>query len=248
MHKALTTNSVDPNEIAVFTKDAAFWWDEDGPFKPLHQINPVRLAFIRDEIINHFKVPESSAHPLQNLVVLDIGCGGGLVCEPLARLGALVTGIDPGQENIKVARLHARKKNLKITYMATTAEKMVTQKQHYDVVIALEIVEHVADVGCFIQACSQLLKPNGILILSTLNRTLKSYALGIIAAEHILRWVPRGTHSWHKFLKPSELVLHLRANGITPKALKGMVFKPLTRQWTLSSDIAVNYLLSAHQR
>lgn len=245
--KALTSTSIDPQEIAAFTKDAAFWWDEDGPFKPLHQLNPTRLAFIRKEIINQFKLSESAAHPFQKLTMLDIGCGGGLVCEPLARLGADVTGIDPGLENIEVARQHAYQKNLNITYKATTAEEMTTQKQRYDVVIALEIVEHVADVGHFMQACCQLVKPNGSLILSTLNRTLKSYALGIVAAEYILRWVPRGTHNWHKFLKPSELVSHLRENAITPKTLKGMEYSPLTRKWQLSDDIAVNYLLSAHK-
>lgn len=245
MNNIITTNSVDRQEIEAFTKDAAFWWDEEGPFKPLHQINPVRLAFIRDEILNQFKIKEPARQPLQELDVIDIGCGGGLVCEPLARLGATVTGVDAGFENIEVARQHASQQNLDITYINSTAEQMAQQKRRYDIVIALEIVEHVADVNGFIQACCQLLKPKGILLLSTLNRTLKSYALGIVAAEYILRWVPRGTHSWHKFLKPSELASQIRQQQMTLKTLKGMSFNPLTRRWSLSDDLAVNYLMSA---
>jgi 2-polyprenyl-6-hydroxyphenyl methylase/3-demethylubiquinone-9 3-methyltransferase len=245
MNQIIRTDSVDHQEIESFTKDAAFWWDEDGPFKPLHQINPVRLAFIRDEIINQFKIKEPIHHPFQKLEMIDIGCGGGLVCEPLSRLGANVTGVDAGFENIEVAQQHADAQNLDITYIHSTAEQLARQKKRYDVVIALEIVEHVADVNGFLQACCQLLKPRGILILSTLNRTLKSYALGIVAAEYILRWVPRGTHSWHKFLKPSELAASLRLNDMTLKSLRGMAFNPVTRRWSLSDDIAVNYLLSA---
>lgn len=244
----MTTPSVDLQEIATFTKEAAFWWDEEGPFKPLHQINPVRLTFIRDEIISHFKIKDSLGTPFKNLEIIDVGCGGGLVCEPLARLGARVTGIDPGLENIEAARQHALANHLDLTYQDTTAEHMAQQGHRYDVVIVLEIVEHVADVAAFIQACCQLLKPNGLLLLSTLNRTLKSYALGIVAAEYILRWVPKGTHSWHKFLKPSELATPLRQNDMSLRSIKGMTFMPLTRRWVLSNDLSVNYLMSAVKR
>ena len=244
----MTPKSVDLQEIETFTKEAAFWWDEEGPFKPLHQINPVRLTFIRDEIINHFKIKESPRDLFKNLEIIDVGCGGGLVCEPLARLGGMVTGIDPGLENIAAARQHAHLHHLNLTYVNTTAEQMAEQGHRYDVVIALEIVEHVADVPAFIQTCCQLLKPNGLFILSTLNRTLKSYALGIVAAEYVLRWVPRGTHSWHKFLKPSELAAPLRQNEVSLKTLRGMTFMPLTRRWSLSNDLAVNYLMSGVKR
>jgi 2-polyprenyl-6-hydroxyphenyl methylase/3-demethylubiquinone-9 3-methyltransferase len=237
--------TVDHQEIASFTKDAALWWDESGPFKTLHQLNPTRLSFIRHEIIHHFKIPEPAT--LNGLHVVDIGCGGGLIAEPLARLGAHVTGIDAGEENIQAARRHAHQMTLEISYLTTTAEALAEQQKRFDVVVSLEIVEHVSDVSRFVQACCQLAQPNGLLIFSTLNRTFKSFALGIVAAEYLLRWVPRGTHSWHKFLKPSELATHLREHGVMLHSLKGMSFNPLTRRWNLDQNFEVNYLLSARK-
>ena len=241
-------DSVDPQEVAAFTKEAALWWDENGPFKPLHLLNPTRLSFIREELIKHFNLKEDRRDPLHELEVLDIGCGGGLLSEPLARLGASVTGLDAGVENIEVARQHAQQQQLIINYQAMTVEELAHQKQQFDVVVALEIVEHVANLASFIDACCTLTKPEGLLIFSTLNRTLKSFALGIVAAEYVLRWVPRGTHSWQKFVKPSELAMRLRVHGVTLKALKGMTFNPLRGHWQLSDNIDVNYLLSAVKR
>lgn len=245
MQKYQRTQTVDPIEVAAFTKQAAQWWDEDGPFKPLHQLNPTRLKFIRDEVSAHFNLPENGSHPLKGLKVVDIGCGGGLICEPLTRLGATVIGIDAGVENIEVARQHAEKLNLAIDYYPLSAEELVLQNKQFDIVIALEIVEHVASLEQFVTACCALTKPGGMLIFSTLNRTLKSFALGIVAAEYILRWVPRGTHSWHKFVKPSELATNLRAHRVSLRSLKGMQYNPLRSSWDISDDIAVNYLLSA---
>jgi ubiquinone biosynthesis O-methyltransferase len=240
-------STVDPDNLRSFTDHAQQWWDESGPFKPLHHLNPVRLAFIREEIITHFQIQEPNAKPYQGLQILDIGCGGGLVCEPLYRLGASVTGIDAGAENIEVARAHAQQAGFKITYHATTAEDFALNSSGYDVVTALEIVEHVADLDLFICSCLKLLKPGGLLILSTLNRTLKSYLLGIVAAEYLLKWVPRGTHNWQQFLEPAELATYLEKHSSQLKTIKGMSFNPLSRTWHLSDDLAVNYLMAVQK-
>ena len=239
--------TIDPDNLRSFTDHAQGWWDESGPFKPLHQINPVRLAFIREEIITHFKIKEPNLKPYQGLQILDIGCGGGLLCEPLCRLGATVTGIDAGPENIEVARAHAQQSGLDITYYATSAEAFAAPSPGSDVVTALEIVEHVADIDLFICSCLKLLRPGGLLILSTLNRTAKSYLLGIIAAEYILNWVPRGTHNWKKFLEPAELAAYLEKHGSQLKSIKGISFNPLSRTWHLTNDLGINYLMAARK-
>ncbi len=238
--------TVDPKEIAHFAAMADSWWDAGGKFKPLHDLNPVRIQFIRDHIAQHFGKDITQPTPFGGLRMLDIGCGGGLVCEPLARLGADVTGIDATEENIGVAHLHAEQMGLTIDYRHTTAEAMVQQNKQYDIVFALEIIEHVADIDAFLDAANALVKPGGLLFMSTLNRTAKSYALAIVGAEYVLRWLPRGTHHWNKFLKPSELVLPLEARGLKTEALTGLTFNPLSREWRLNGkDLSVNYMLAA---
>ncbi len=235
--------SVKQQEIAHFTKDAPRWWDESGPFAPLHKLNPVRLGYIKSQICMHFNCDPNSFTPLKGMNILDIGCGGGLVCEPVARLGGNITGIDADAAAIDVARDHAADSGLKIDYQVKAAEEI---KKTYDVVLALEIVEHVTNVEDFVTSCAKLLKPGGLIIFSTLNRTPKSFALGIMAAEYILRWVPRGTHSWQKFVKPSELAKAARAAGIQPKDITGMVYNPLQGEFVLSNkDVDVNYFMSA---
>lgn len=222
-------NTIDPEEIARFSAVADEWWDTKGKFAPLHRINPLRLGWIKD-----FGQPEG-----KNL--LDIGCGGGLICEPMARLGANVTGIDASEKNIRVAQLHAEKMGLKIDYRCTSAEAMDGQ---YDIVTALEIVEHVADIPAFIKATCDLLKPGGKIFYSTINRTAKSYALAIVGAEYVLRWVPKGTHTWNKFVKPHELVRELEKNHIDITDMRGMVMNPFTFEWRWDPhDLSVNYAL-----
>ena len=199
------SSTLDADEIARFGKLAAEWWDAEGPFRPLHRINPVRLTYMRNQICRHFARDPKTPKSLSGLSVLDIGCGGGLVCEPLSRLGASVTGIDPARETIEAARAHASAASLDIDYEATTAEAMVAKGNSYDVVLLLEVVEHVPDVPAFIKAVAPLVRPGGLMILSTLNRTLKAYALAIVGAEYILRWLPIGTHQWDRFVRPEEL-------------------------------------------
>lgn len=249
-NQSQTKTTIDPEEIANFSAQAEEWWDENGAFKPLHKLNPVRLQYIRTQICQHFEKDALSCDALKDISLLDIGCGGGLVAEPLARTGAVVTGIDASEENIKTAQAHAKasgiaKKNL--TYKAISAEELhSSSKKRYDVVTASEIVEHVADLDLFIASAAGLLKPGGLLIVSTLNRTPKSFALGIVAAEYILRWVPRGTHSWKKFVRPSELARGFRANNLTAEDLTGLVYNPLNDQFSLhDKDIAVNYFMTA---
>lgn len=236
-----TSSTIKPSEIENFTKDAHLWWDETGPFKPLHEINPTRLDFIVREIKGHFQLT-GNAEPLKKLRILDIGCGGGLICEPLARLGGAVTGIDAGAENIAVAQGHSQAQGLKITYEVNSPESY--ESKPFDVVIALEVIEHVDQVETFLSSCLGHLKPGGLLIMSTLNRTPKSFALGIVAAEYILRWVPKGTHTWSQFVKPSELSKSLRGLGCAPVSLQGLVYRPFSRTWSLSSDVDVNYMMS----
>lgn len=248
----MSQTTVDAENLKHFTAHAEKWWDPDGPFKPLHHLNPTRLEFLRREMVKHFDLDVMALTPLENLKVLDIGCGGGLICEPLTRLGALVTGIDAGQENIHAAKTHAQESGLSINYLSTTAEDLLesrtsqaAESKGFDVVLALEVVEHVQNVDAFLKCCLGHLKPGGLIILSTLNRTLKSYGLGIVAAEYILRWVPRGTHSWMKFFKPSELGFKLEEQGCTLKTIQGMSFNVLGRSWGLSRDVDVNYFITA---
>ncbi len=234
-------------EIEKFARDAPQWWDENGPFAPLHRLNPVRMRYIRDQVTVHFNSDDDSSVPFTGLSVLDVGCGGGLVCEPMARLGADVTGIDGDAVAIDIARDHSAMMGLDIAYKNTTTTDLINDNTNtkYDVVLALEIIEHIDDQAAFVADCAKLCKAGGLVIFSTLNRNPKSYALGIIAAEYILRWVPRGTHDWSKFVKPSELSRHARAADLTPHDVTGLVFHPLKNEFALSNrDLDVNYLLT----
>ena len=231
------------SEVDKFSKDAPRWWDENGPFAPLHRLNPARMGYIRGQICNHFGLDETSLKPFKGFSILDVGCGGGLVCEPLARLGAEVTGIDADPVAIETAREHAGQSKLEIDYQNQAAENIKTK---YDVVLALEIIEHVENPAEFVKSISKLVKPGGFVIFSTLNRTPKSFALGIVAAEYVMRIVPRGTHSWRRFVKPSELARHMRAAGMEPKNVSGLVLSPLSGEFKISeNDTAVNYFMSA---
>ena len=237
--------NLDPAEVERFQALAKAWWDPTGKFRPLHQIGPTRLAFVRDELARHFGRETGGLRPLKDLSLLDVGCGGGLMSEPLARLGAQVTGIDPGEKNIRIARGHAEPQGLAIDYRVSTVEELVATGARYDAVVCLEVVEHVPDVGAFVKACADLVRPGGMLILSTINRTLKSYALAIVAAEYVLGWLPRGTHQWERFITPDELTTHVAAAGLAAPRLKGFVYNPLRDAWSLSDETGVNYLLSA---
>ena len=229
-------------EIEKFTKDAPRWWDEDGPFAPLHKLNPTRLAYIKEQICAHFDRDQQSFTPYEGLSIVDVGCGGGLVCEPMARLGATVTGLDADPMAIEVATDHAAQSGLEIEYKNQTAE---TLDKQFDIVLALEIIEHVDNPAEFVKTCAALAKPGGLVIFSTLNRTPKSFALGIVAAEYILRWVPTGTHSWKKFIKPSELTKAARGADLTPHDLSGLMFNPFKGGFEMSkTDIDVNYFLT----
>ena len=237
-------STVDPAEIERFSRIAEEWWDPAGKFAPLHRLNPVRLGYIRDRAATHWNRDALSGLPLEGLSLLDIGCGGGLICEPMARLGAHVTGIDAADRNIATAALHAGHQGLAIDYRQHTAEALAGEGRQYDIVLALEIVEHVADVDLFLRSCGQMVKPGGLLFLSTLNRTAKAWMLAIAGAEYVLRWLPRGTHDWKKFLKPSEVVNGLRGGGIEAQEIVGVVYNPLSRVWSLNSrDLDVNYML-----
>lgn len=229
-------------EVEKFSKDAPRWWDENGPFAPLHRLNPARMGYIRGQVCGHFSLSETDLKVFKGLSMLDVGCGGGLVCEPLARLGADVTGIDADPVAIETAQEHAEVSGLEIDYQYRAAENLKTK---YDVVLALEIIEHVEDPAQFVKTISKLVKPGGLVIFSTLNRTPKSFALGIVAAEYVLNIVPRGTHSWRRFVKPSELARHLRAAGMEPKNISGLVLSPLSGEFKISeNDTDVNYFMS----
>ena len=240
--------TLDRDEVARFAKLAGEWWDAKGPFKPLHRINPVRLTYIRDQLCGAFGRDKKAAASLKGLSVLDIGCGGGLVAEPLTRLGAEVTGIDPAPENIEAAKAHARGARLDIDYRAETAEALAASGVNFDAVLLLEVIEHVPDVPTFLKAVAPLVKPGGIVVLSTLNRTTKAYAFAIIGAELILRWLPAGTHQWERFVAPQELEAALQRAGLTVTDVKGMVYHPLGDDWRLSSDTDVNYFATAVRR
>lgn len=236
--------SIDAREIAGFAAVADRWWDAAGPFRPLHRLNPVRLAYIRDSLVGHFGLAGGD-RPLEGLAIADIGCGGGLICEPLARMGATVTGIDAAPEALAVARDHAEGAGLAIDYVESTAEAMVAQGRRFDAVMALEIVEHVADRAAFVADCARLVRPGGSIVMSTLNRTPRAFALAIVGAEYLLRWVPRGSHRWNKFVRPAELARDLRQAGARTTDISGMAYDPLGDRWSLSDDVAVNYILHA---
>ncbi len=236
-------DSRDPDELAKFRALAEQWWDPEGDFRPLHRFNPVRLAYIRDRACEHFGRRTDDIAPLAGLRLLDVGCGGGLLCEPMARLGAAVTGIDAVERNVEVARIHAEAGDLDIDYRATTAEDLVAAGETFDIVLSMEVVEHVADPGAFLCDCARLVAPGGLVFAATLNRTAKAFAMAIVGAEYVLRWLPRGTHDWRKFVKPSELVTGLEAGGIEMLELTGVVYDPLGGTWSRHPrDLDVNYM------
>lgn len=270
---------VDEQEIAKFSAMAGEWWDEEGKLAPLHKLNPVRIEYIRDWAVRHFRnqesgirnrdsrfsIPDSGVKPLRGLSVLDIGCGGGLLAEPLVRLGARVTAIDASERNIEVAKLHAQGEGLDIDYRCCTPEALESRVQSpeprqenvtgfrtpatglFDIVLAMEIIEHIPDVERFIASCSRLVKPGGLLFVATLNRTVKSFVFAIVGAEYILRWLPRGTHDWKRFLKPSELERYLRANDMKLKDLTGVAYDPIEGKFSLGADVGINYILTAQK-
>ena len=240
------TSTVDPADIARFERIAREWWDPNGRFRPLHRMNPTRIAYIRDRICEALGRDGQQARPLRGLDLVDVGCGGGLLCEPMTRLGATVTGIDASTEAIAVARTHAAEHGLAIDYRQTTAEALVDAGARFDVVLALEVVEHVADREAFVRALADLLQPGGVLVMSTLNRTAKSFAVAIVGAEYVLRWLTPGTHDWRQFVRPSVLAAAVRRHGLAVQDVCGLVFDPLRATWRLDThDLAVNYLLCA---
>ena len=233
-------STVNKKEIEKFSKMAAEWWDPEGKFKPLHKFNPIRIKYIKDNIIYSFKL-KSKEQPLQKINILDIGCGGGLLSEPMARLGANVTGIDASDKNIKIAKLHAKKNKLNINYFCSSPEKLKTKKK-FDVILNMEIIEHVEDINFFIKSCSKLLKKNGLMFVATLNKTLKSYVFAIIGAEYVLRWLPIGTHDWEKFVKPEDLKNILNKNNLKIEKIDGMNFDIFKDEWNISKDTSINYI------
>jgi len=237
-----TGTTIDPQEVAKFSAMAAEWWDPAGKFAPLHKFNPVRLQFIRDTAAAHFQ-RDAGMRPFEGLALLDIGCGGGLLCEPMSRLGFAVTGVDPSEKNIGTAKAHAG--SLPIAYRAASAEQLVDEGLAFDVVLNMEVVEHVADLKVYLTACARLVKPGGMMIVATLNKTLKSLALAKIGAEYVLRWLPPGTHDWNKFVAPAELRRLLEGAGLNPLKTQGVAFDPLRWDWRLSNDTDVNYMVVA---
>jgi 2-polyprenyl-6-hydroxyphenyl methylase/3-demethylubiquinone-9 3-methyltransferase len=243
-------SNLDPAEVERFRRIASEWWAANGKFRPLHQLAPARLTFVRDELVRHFGLKGSGLKPLKGLRILDVGCGGGLVSEPLARMGAAVTGIDPGRENVEAARAHAEGETgpggtLDLTYRIATVEELAAEGAAFDAVVCLEVVEHVPDVAAFLKSCGGLVRPGGALVLSTINRNLKSYALAIVAAEYVFGWLPRGTHQWERFVTPDELSGYVTAAGLSAPTFKGLTYDPLKDSWSLSADTDVNYLAFA---
>ena len=232
--------SVNKKEIDKFSKMANEWWDPEGKFKPLHKFNPVRIKYIKENIINNFKL-KNKFRPLSGINILDIGCGGGLLSEPMSRMGANVTGIDASNKNIKIAKLHSKKNKLKINYLCSSPEKLKIEKK-FDVILNMEIVEHVEDIDFFLKSCSKLLKKNGLMFVATINKTLKSYVFAIVGAEYILRWLPIGTHEWEKFVKPEDLKKILMKYDLSQNKLEGMNFNIIKDEWSISRDLSVNYI------
>jgi len=244
-----TQTTIDPDEIAKFEAMASEWWDPNGKFKPLHMLNPCRLDYIIAQVSAEFMRDAKSPLPFQGLRILDIGCGGGLLCEPMARLGADVVGADAAERNIPVARVHAEKMGLDIDYRHTSAEALAAAGEQFDVILNMEVVEHVADPQTYLNACQALLKPGGLMICSTINRNPKSYMVAIIGAEHVMRWLPKGTHDWSKFITPDELFTFIETAGLTPVDRKGFVFNPLQWTWSISDrDLSVNYVTASVRR
>ncbi len=243
------TGTADPSEIEKFDALAEEWWDLEGKYKPLHMLNPCRLDFINNQVRAEFGCDSKSLRPFEGLALLDIGCGGGLLAEPMARLGATVTGIDPAARNIPVARRHAELSGLDIEYICCTAEDALSSGREFDVVLCMEVIEHVPDPAEFVRTCAALAKPGGLLVFSTISRTFRSFALAIVGAERVLRWLPKGTHDWNKFIKPDELSVLLADAGLEPVDWKGFIFNPFGWEWKLSaSDLAVNYAAASVKR
>ncbi len=234
-------STINRGEIDKFSKIANEWWDPEGKFKPLHKFNPIRIQYIKENITKHFNINKKNL-PLRNLKILDIGCGGGLLSEPMSRLGAKVTGIDASEKNIKIANAHLKKSKLKINYICASPESLKTTKEQFDVILNMEIVEHVEDVELFIKKSSELLKKKGLMFVATLNKTLKSYIFAIVGAEYILRWLPIGTHEWEKFVEPSKLIEYGKRNSLKLEKINGMKFNPLNNKWNISEDKSVNYI------
>lgn len=237
--------TIDPAEVAQFAAIADEWWDPNGKFRPLHKFNPVRLAYLRSRLGAHFGAPESSATPFAGLRLLDIGCGGGLLSEPMARLGATVVGADAAEKNVKTAALHAVQSGLAVDYRHTSAEDLARAGERFDIVLNMEVVEHVADLNLFMAACAAMVKPGGVMVTATLNRTMKAFALAIVGAEYVLGWLPRGTHKYQKFVRPSELAAALRPTGMAIQDYTGVSYNPLSDEWRLGRDVDVNYMAFA---
>ncbi len=242
MRGADEAKSVNRDEVARFDGLAERWWDPDGPMRALHRLNPVRLAYIRDQACRRFGRDSRAARPLEGLTVLDVGCGAGLLSEPMARLGGTVTGLDPAAANLDVARRHAARGGLSIDYRSDPVEALA---ERFDLVLAMEVVEHVPDVDAFVLACCRAVKPGGLLVMATINRTLRAFGLAIVAAEYVLRWLPRGTHDWEKFVTPEELARAIEAGGLSVADTSGAVYDPLAGAWSLSRDTGVNYMVAA---
>jgi 2-polyprenyl-6-hydroxyphenyl methylase/3-demethylubiquinone-9 3-methyltransferase len=240
-----SAGTIDQDEVARFSRLSSQWWDTRGPMAPLHKFNPVRLGYIRDRAAGYFGRDPKRLDSLAGLRILDIGCGGGVLSEPLARLGASVVGADPSESNIAVAQSHAAQSGLTIDYRCTTAESLAETDERFDIVLAMEVVEHVTEVGLFIDLAASLVKPGGLMFVATLNRTMKSFALAIVGAEYILRWLPWGTHQWDKFVKPEELETAIEGAGLRVIGERGVIYNPLADRWQLSSDMDVNYMLVA---
>ncbi len=236
----MKNNTINKKEIEKFTKISEEWWNPEGKFKPLHKFNPIRISYIKENVIKTFKLNYNKT-PLKDIKILDVGCGGGLLSEPMCRLGAKVTGIDASDKNIKIAKLHSKKNNLQIDYFCSSPEKFNTEDK-FDVILNMEIVEHVEDVNFFLESCSKLLKKNGIMFVATLNKTLKSYIFAIVGAEYILRWLPIGTHEWEKFVKPEDLISILEKNDLRLDRVDGMNFSLIRNKWSVGNDKSVNYI------
>ena len=242
-----TSSTVDPAEVERFSALAAEWWNPRGKMAPLHKFNPVRIGYIRDQAAVCFARDVKRLDSMKGLRILDIGCGGGILSEPLARLGAEMVGVDPSDTNIAAAKEHAAQSGLTIDYRCATAEELAEAGEEFDIVLAMEVVEHVVDVGAFLKRCAAMLKPGGLMVVSTLNRNWKSFALAIVGAEYVLRWLPRGTHQWNKFVTPDELAKHLATNKLAITEEAGVVYNPLADKWSISSDMDVNYMVVAEE-
>ncbi|MCR9139560.1 MAG: bifunctional 2-polyprenyl-6-hydroxyphenol methylase/3-demethylubiquinol 3-O-methyltransferase UbiG [Alphaproteobacteria bacterium] len=242
---AAAHSTIDQTEVDRFSAMASEWWDPNGKFRPLHKFNPVRLTYIRDRVAGQFDRDPKSPQPLKGLRILDIGCGGGLLCEPMARMGAEVVGADASQTNIEIAKIHATKSGIAIDYRAETAENLAADGERFDVVLNMEVIEHVADVDLFLSSCAQMVKPGGLMFIATINRTFKALALAIVGAEYVLRWLPRGTHQYEKLVRPEEIEQPLLSSGMSVIDRTGVFYNPLSDSWNLSRDMDVNYMMLA---